>query len=181
MGCSCSKPQTPSTHESTKRVENVRNAASDTWEVGSEDALTILMVDDDPVNLRVLQRHVDLAIQALVKRGLAPPLVETMQASSTAEARLVFDAQPHDRRIIVFLDTMMPEENGYVLARQHQGNAHVAFVACTGNIAEHHISIYRDAGYSGVVHKPIKPAMIKTAIHRFMLKPWRWWSSTNSI
>lgn len=171
MGCSSSRVPTPPPHE---------NKTPGWPDTSDASALTLLFVDDEVLNNRVAIAQAKQMLPTLA--SVLPKRLELLSATSNNEARAIIDSLPAERRCIVFLDQIMPEEeggNGEVLARERSADGRLVLVACTANVEDKHLRIYRSAGFDGVLHKPLEPVKLRDCIHRFWIHPHRWWSSTS--
>ena len=112
----------------------------------------ILAVDDDPVSLRVLVRHLE-------REGY-----EVITATNGREAlRRVMENEPH----IVVTDWMMPEIDGLELChrlRSRSEGHRLYILILTGQAEEDHVVKAFDAGADDYVTKPFKPKLLLARI-----------------
>lgn len=109
---------------------------------------TILIVDDEPVNLELLTR-------------LLRPTYRVRAANSGANALRAAAAEP--RPDLVLLDVMMPELDGYAVLKQLQTNpaTHgipVVFLTALANADDEERGL--GLGAADYITKPIKPAVV---------------------
>ncbi len=113
------------------------------------EGLTVLIVDDEPVNRLVLAR--------MVEHFGAHPL----EAASGAEALEILDARPVD---LVLLDIHMPQMSGIqTLERLRNGagpNCETPVVAVTGDTSRHRRE-YVALGFDDYANKPISLAAVQ--------------------
>lgn len=105
--------------------------------------------------------------------------VYTGQSNDAAKA-ITKTLAPTDR-VLIFLDHIMPDEAGDVLVKEMAGRGNLCFVAATANITPHHMQLFRDSGYDGVLHKPYRLYTVKMVLGRFWMKPHRWWASSDTM
>ena len=118
---------------------------------------TILYVEDDQLNRRLVQR-------ILFAEGH-----EVLEASNAPEALEVMQAQPPD---LILMDINMPEVDGFTLTRQIKSNPawkHIPVIALTANVMKGDRERVLQAGCDGYIQKPIDvdalPRQIATFLH----------------
>jgi signal transduction histidine kinase/CheY-like chemotaxis protein len=117
-------------------------------------AVRILVVEDNPVNRRVIQLQ-------LRKIGYTARL-----ATNGLEALKVLDEEPAD---LVFMDCQMPELDGYettIRLRQQKRFSHMYITAMTANSKEGDIERCLAAGMDGYLRKPARESELIAAIDR---------------
>lgn len=137
-------------------VENSNDGVSlDRDKSSSVRSLRILVVDDDPTNVTVLESY------------LKSYSVETFSAYNGESAISI--AKEHNPQII-FLDIRMPGLSGIDVCRkiralESANNLPRTFIfAVTANVMMKQIEEYNQAGFDGVIKKPIDFAQIDKAI-----------------
>ncbi|MDX1695220.1 MAG: response regulator, partial [Ketobacteraceae bacterium] len=121
----------------------------------------ILLVEDNPVNLKVLNKMVE-------KQGYSTLIAENgMQA-----VQLLQDYKVD----LVLMDCQMPVMDGFEATREirqmHNGNQHVPIVAVTANtLSEDEAQCY-DAGMNGFVPKPINQKVIQSLLLKWLNQPY---------
>ena len=112
---------------------------------------TLLLVDDEPVNLRVLKRLLESECQLIfAKNG--------EEAIKLAEAR-----QPN----LILLDVMMPGLTGFEVCRhlkKQSKTKHIPVIFVTALNDEHDETEGFDAGAVDYITKPISPAIVKARV-----------------
>jgi CheY-like chemotaxis protein len=120
-----------------------------------ERALTVLHVDDDPVNLRVVEEILTAFGHRAVKAVSGPEALEQV-------SRQAFD--------VVLMDIHMPEMSGIeVLKRMREdtGPANATpVIALTADILSREPAEYMALGFSGFVPKPVMVQGLIVAIAR---------------
>jgi CheY-like chemotaxis protein len=120
---------------------------------GLLDGARILVVDDNPINLRV-------AVAILTAFGAAPTTV-----AGGAEALAIMQDSFFD---LVLMDIHMPGMGGVeTLNRIRAGQAgdrNVPVVACTADAMTNEVSRYLDLGFDAVQCKPIVPAQLASTL-----------------
>ena len=118
---------------------------------GHEDRarLRVLIVDDNSINRRVLQR-------LLSKAGVTQ--AETV--SSGAEAIAKVDEAEFD---LVLMDIQMPEIDGYMAAKQirEKGYKDLKIVACTAHAFETDVANSMEEGMDGHISKPVQLSQLE--------------------
>jgi PAS domain S-box-containing protein len=122
-----------------------------------EKPISILLVDDDPKNLMVLESILDSPEYRLVK------------ASSADETLL---ALMKDEFAAIVLDVQMPDMNGIELARlikQRKKTQHVPILFLTAYYQEdEHVVLGYDVGAVDYITKPVNPAVLRSKIGVFI-------------
>jgi CheY-like chemotaxis protein len=120
-----------------------------------ERALTVLHVDDDPVNLRVVEEILTAFGHRAVKAISGPEALE--QISSQA-----FD--------VVLMDIHMPEMSGIEVLKRMRQDAGPAqstpVIALTADILSREPAEYMALGFSGFVPKPVMVQGLIAAVTR---------------
>jgi signal transduction histidine kinase/integral membrane sensor domain MASE1/ActR/RegA family two-component response regulator len=120
------------------------------------DGLRLLLVDDSPVNLRIVKF-------LLVKHGC---LVE--MASNGREALSLIERQPFD---MVLMDVQMPVMDGHeataaLRARERSACGRVPVIAMTANAIKGDRELCLDHGMDDYITKPIQPSELFAALRR---------------
>lgn len=117
--------------------------------------LTVLIVDDNPVNLKVLQ-------------GLCKKLKWRVESANNGKQAIgLLENQDYD---IVFMDCQMPEMNGYEATKiirdpdSNVRNHDVPVIAVTANISDDNRKKCHMAGMNDFIPKPVKIEMLHTVI-----------------
>lgn len=120
--------------------------------------LRILIVDDNSINRRVLQR-------LLTNLGL--PHTET--ASGGAEAIQRVSQQPYD---LVLMDVQMPEVDGYQATRliREKGLTGLRIVACSAHAFETDVARSMAEGMDGHISKPVQVSELEALLRRLFLQ-----------
>jgi CheY-like chemotaxis protein len=145
----CSK-----TLQGTPELAKARGLEVASDEVASADELRILVVEDNPVNQRVVQLQLK---KAGFKTTLAGNGLEAIQALQKSE----FD--------LIFMDCQMPILDGYEATRRIKGSdrfGHIHVVAMTANSMDGDREKCLAAGMDDYLSKPTKEADLKAAIDR---------------
>lgn len=122
--------------------------------------LSVLVVDDDPINGLVARALLEqLGHRATVRRSGKTAL--------SALARKSFD--------VVLLDILMPGEDGVTVAgriRQHEGKrGRIPVLACTAKLMPESVEGYKAAGIDGVLPKPLILEQLRAAMDEVAPKP----------
>lgn len=119
---------------------------------GNARKKTILLVDDEPVNLKVMSQ--------ILKGGY-----RLMLATSGEEAlRCVGSPQPPD---LILLDIVMPEMDGFEVCRQlreHEITGNIPVIFVTGRAGYEEITAAMEAGGADCIRKPVHPDLLKARI-----------------
>lgn len=113
-----------------------------------EEKLRILAVDDDPMSLRLLTRHLE--------RG-------GYEVSTACDGREALDAALHSDPHIVVADWMMPEMDGIELCkalRRFNAGRRIYFMLLTGREEEQRVVEAFEAGVNDFVSKPFRPKLL---------------------
>lgn len=120
-----------------------------------EKALTVLHVDDDPVNLRVVEEILTAFGHCAVK------------AISGSEALEQFDRQRFD---VVLMDIHMPEMSGIEVLKRIRARSgperDTPVIALTADILSREPSEYLALGFAGFVPKPVMVQGLIMAVTR---------------
>ncbi len=144
---------------STMRLapERVPVHAADPFALEPSD-VTILLVDDEPTNLEVLQ-----AI-------LAPAGYQLIKALNGPEALDVLDSDPPD---IILLDLVMPGLDGFEVCRRIKSSAHwqsIPVIVLTGlDEAKSYIQAI-DCGVDDFMTKPVNDAILLARVRSYLRK-----------
>ena len=118
--------------------------------------INILIVDDEPMNLMVLETVLDAPGQRLVR------------AHSAAEALLALATEEF---ALLILDVRMPGMNGFELARAIKGRkqtASVPIIFLSAHDTEgRHIAEGYEIGAVDFLHKPVDPAVLRSKVAVF--------------
>lgn len=117
--------------------------------------LNILVVEDEPVNLQVLEL-------LLVGLGHAP-----VGAGSAREALAVLQARSFD---LVLTDLHMPGMGGEALLaelRRDPAAAGIPVIAVTADVLSHPPEYYLQAGFAGFLSKPLLMQALTQGLNRF--------------
>ena len=140
------------------------NIIAQTSEPPAREALRILLVEDNEVNL-------ELAMHLLTRMGHSVFTVRNgLQAVSAVEK---------DRFDLCFMDLQMPEMDGMdatirIRAMETAGLPHTPIVALTAHAIKGSRERYIEAGMDDYVTKPVRRKDLSDAIARVMRKTGRW-------
>lgn len=115
---------------------------------------TILIVDDEPYMIRLLQHHIERAGFHMVK---------------ATNGREALDRIRDDRPALVIMDVMMPEINGLeVLAevRKREETRNLPVIIMTANAQRFTREQAEAAGVSAFLTKPFSPTQLMTEVRR---------------
>jgi len=115
---------------------------------------TILIVDDEPYMIRLLQHHIERAGFRMVKATNGREALERIR-----------DEQPR----LVIMDVMMPEINGLeVLAelRKREETRNLPVIIMTANAQRFTREEAEAAGVSAFLTKPFSPTQLMTEVKR---------------
>lgn len=129
-------------------------------EAPSQRQLKVLVVDDNSINRRVLER-------LLRKVGIW----EVATASGAAEA---IDKTAREGFDLVFMDIQMPDIDGYFATRmiRQQGHPGMRIVACSAHAFETDVSRSSAEGLDGHLSKPVVLAELQSVIDRLFPGGW---------
>jgi PAS domain S-box-containing protein len=121
-----------------------------------DDRINILLVDDEPRNLTVLESILD------------DPGYRLVTAASADEALLALVAEEFG---LLILDIQMPDMNGFELAqmiRQRKKTAGVPIIFLTAYYNEdQHVLDGYESGAVDYLHKPVNPAILRSKVSIF--------------
>lgn len=126
-------------------------------EVRDEQRINILIVDDEPKNLTVLETILD------------DPTYRLVRAESADQALLALVAQEF---ALLILDIRMPGMTGFELAqmirdRKKTAGVPIIFLTAYYNEDQHVLEGY-DTGAVDYLHKPVKPAILRSKVAVFV-------------
>jgi CheY-like chemotaxis protein len=122
------------------------------------DKPTLLVVEDDAVNMMVIRLMLE-------KAGYAP-----MEARDGVEAVEVAQAKSPD---IILMDIMMPRMDGIAAAREilcRCADRPPKMIAVTGNVIDKVRSDCLEAGFDSIVVKPIEMSALLADIERLTFR-----------
>ncbi|MDR7267764.1 PAS domain S-box-containing protein [Pelomonas saccharophila] len=124
--------------------------------VGTEELTNILIVDDEPANLLVLESV------------LADPSYRIVRALSADQALLALMSQEF---AVMVLDIQLPDMNGIELAqmiKERKRNAHLPIIFLTAYFDQdqHRLQGY-GSGAVDYLHKPVNPAVLRSKVAVF--------------
>ena len=135
-------------------AQTVESAPSLPPRVQQVEDVTILVVDDNPVNLKV-------ASYLLKRFGVTVLSVSGGQEAIDAVASGTFD--------LILMDCMMPEVDGYEATRQiRSAGASVPIIALTASVLAEDRSACLEAGMNDVLSKPVTSEAIINIIQRYL-------------
>jgi CheY-like chemotaxis protein len=142
--------------------EKVRYAAPDIHALASKDKpLTILVVDDQPVNRLLLKKQ-------LVLLGLQVEKVDSGNAALALWKKKHFD--------MIITDCHMPDMDGYQLTRtirqleQQAARAHTPIIAWTANVLADEEDQSHTAGMDDILTKPTELADLRAMLVKWLEK-----------
>jgi CheY-like chemotaxis protein len=114
----------------------------------------VLVVDDDPINRRVMQR-------LLNKLGVS----RVKAAPGASEAYPMIEDEDFD---VVLMDIQMPDIDGYTATRQIRAAGHtdLKVVACTAHAFDADVSRSREEGMDGHISKPVELWALESLLQR---------------
>jgi len=123
-------------------------------EVSDFSSLGVLVVDDDSINRRVMQRLLNTLGVLRVK-----------MASGASEAYPMIEDEEFD---LVLMDIQMPDIDGYTATRQIRAAGHkeLKVVACTAHALESDVIRSQEEGMDGHLSKPVKMATLSALLQR---------------
>lgn len=130
------------------------NDASPQIEFNSLRQLKVLVVDDNSINRRVLERLVR-------KTGI----VDVETASGASEA---IDRTAREGFDLVFMDIQMPDMDGYLATKliRQQGRPGIRIVACSAHAFEADVARSAEEGLDGHLSKPVVLAELQRLLGR---------------
>src|SRR5580658_7080627 len=142
--------------QSNTRTPAERRADDQAVRTAGEEPINILIVDDEPKNLTVLETV------------LANPNFRLVRAQSADQALL---ALIDTEFALLILDINMPEMNGFELAqliKQRKRTAHLPIIFLTAYYSEeYHIVEGYSTGAVDYLHKPISPTVLRSKVAVF--------------
>lgn len=136
------------TLEAEARKEKAKKEEAVVW----EDAVRVLMVEDEPINVAVQKR--------LLKRYHLEPDV----AVTGEEALALLRERKYD---LVLLDLQLPQMSGLEVMRQMEPMNRPYVVAMTAHALDRHREECFAAGADDFVSKPVRRAALEAALERF--------------
>jgi two-component sensor histidine kinase/CheY-like chemotaxis protein len=139
-------------------IRNGRNPDDEAADRASRGQATvnILIVDDDPRNLMVLEAILDDPSYRLVRAGSAEEALRALL---------------HDEFALLILDIHMPGMTGFKLAemiRERKKTANVPIIFLTAQYRNHeHVIKGYDAGAVDYLEKPVDPAVLRSKVAVF--------------
>src|SRR3954471_6830943 len=118
--------------------------------------LKLLIVDDHPVNLAMLQRQLK---------------VLGLEADTATSGREALQKWRRERHALVITDLQMPEMDGYAVARAiraEQGGAKPKVVAFTANTHREALNQCTEAGMDGYLTKPTELGTLREKLARWL-------------
>jgi len=88
-------------------------------------------------------------------------------ASSAREALELMHQQPPD---VVITDIGMPDMDGYGLLREIRRTSHVPVIALTAYARSEDQELIAEAGFDGLITKPVEPAQLRSAVTDVLAK-----------
>lgn len=125
----------------------------------TKEPFTILVVDDEPYMIRLLQHHIERAGYRLVK---------------ATNGREALERIAEDQPDLIIMDVMMPEINGLeVLAqlRQQEQTKNLPVIIMTANAQRFTREQAEAAGVSAFLTKPFSPTQLMTEVRRHLDNP----------
>ncbi len=125
----------------------------------TKEPFTILVVDDEPYMIRLLQHHIERAGYRLVKATNGREALERIE---------------EDQPDLIIMDVMMPEINGLeVLAqlRKQEQTKHLPVIIMTANAQRFTREQAEAAGVSAFLTKPFSPTQLMTEVRRHLDNP----------
>ncbi len=138
--------QNDSLHPSFESIERISQAAS------------ILVVDDDPVNMMLIS-------EVLKRMGF-----DVIQMKNGEE---VIEMLPHYEPVLIFMDVNMPEMDGYTTTRlirkMQTSQSRIPIIALTADAMKGDRERCLDAGMNNYISKPFKLEEIETVLREYVL------------
>jgi two-component system, cell cycle response regulator DivK len=126
----------------------------------------IFIIEDNPDNLYVIQRllRVDLKVKYMNARASGSQFFRWLEESD--HVRL------NPKRLnLILLDIQLPRESGYQVLQQirkHSALIETPVVAVTANIMPADVRRAQEAGFDGLIGKPIDPSRFAGQIQRML-------------
>ncbi len=140
----------------TRKASLIRRARQARRASGDDEPINILLVDDEPKNLTVLETV------------LTDPAYRLVRAESADQALLTLVAQEF---ALLVLDIQMPGMSGFELAqliKQRKKTAGVPIIFLTAYYSEdQHVLEGYSTGAVDYLHKPINPAILRSKVAVF--------------
>jgi PAS domain S-box-containing protein len=133
-----------------------RDGASKPRALEAPAGAKLLIVDDHPVNLAMLQRQLK---------------VLGLEADTATSGREALDKWRRERHALVITDLQMPEMDGYAVARAiraEQGESRPKVVAFTANTHREALNQCMDAGMDGYLTKPTELGTLREKLARWL-------------
>ena len=142
--------------DSDKMTEAIRSDSAAPSVERSDECISILLVDDEPRNLTVLETI------------LSDPIYRLVRAESADEALL---ALVREEFALIILDIQMPEMTGFELAqmiKQRKKTAGVPIIFLTAYYSDfEHVLEGYDSGAVDYLHKPVNPCILRSKVAVF--------------
>ena len=122
--------------------------------------LSILIVDDNDVNLKVISEYLKDGGHTLVTAESGQTCLDILKSKTD------FD--------LILMDIEMPDISGLDLAAQILGDdatPQIPIIAMTGNIGQNHIKHYKETGFKGLIAKPFDPDQIQSLLQKLVTNP----------
>jgi PAS domain S-box-containing protein len=140
-------------------AEPISETASDPALLSGSTALRILVVEDDPVNQKVVA-------QILQKAGQVVDLAATGTEALAKVAHFEYD--------LALMDIQIPEMDGIattkLIRRREKGLKHLPIIALTAHALSGDAAHFLAAGMDGYVAKPFQPTRLFAEINRVLTK-----------
>jgi signal transduction histidine kinase/CheY-like chemotaxis protein len=117
---------------------------------------TVLVVDDNPINLAVAAQLVEKAGFRAVRAASGPDAISRLRSGLKVD--------------LVLMDCHMPEMDGFEATRRiraMEGSAGLPIVALTASTLPEDIEACRTSGMNDVMIKPVSLATLTTMLHRY--------------
>jgi len=123
-------------------------------------APTFLYVENDPLSREVMK--------TLFTRGLGYPTITLFESSANFACRLQALVQKPD---VIFLDIHMEPLDGFAmleLTRENEDFRFTQVVALTASVMNEEVRRLREAGFDGVIAKPINYDIFPSVLERIL-------------
>jgi len=121
-----------------------------------EGALRALIVEDNPVNLKVVEKMLARAW-------------ESMQISSVISGEACLEKTRHEHFDLILMDCQMPGLDGFETTRRlRQSGINTPIVACTANTTDQIRERCLDAGMNDYMAKPVKVPVLKQTLAKWL-------------